>query len=377
VAGHTAVPLVDLVGQYAYLKPEIEKVVCRVLESCQAIMGPEVAALENEVAAYCHTKFAVGCSSGSDAILLAVLALNAQPDDEIIMPPFTFFATAGSVVRAGLKPVFVDIDPVSFNIDPYKIEEKITPRTRAIMPVHLFGQCAEMNPIRELAKKHHLVIIEDAAQSIGAEYHGVRTGQLGDMSCLSFYPSKNLGTYGDAGMTVTDNPTYAAKMKALRVHGSEIKYYHKYLGWNARLDALHAAILRVKLQYLDRWTQGRQEAAARYDRLIQAKNLDRYLTRPRALPERRHVWNQYVIRVEETKRDPLVAHLKENQIGCEIYYPLCLHEQECLKFLGNRKGDYPIAEQATREVLALPMFPEITEQQQDRVTDVLAQFFQK
>jgi dTDP-4-amino-4,6-dideoxygalactose transaminase len=369
--------LVDLVGQYAYLKPEIEKVVCRVLESCQAIMGPEVAALENEVAAYCHTKFAVGCSSGSDAILLAVLALDAQPNDEIIMPPFTFFATAGSVVRAGLKPVFVDIDPVSFNIDPDKIEEKITPRTRAIMPVHLFGQCAEMNPIRELAKKHHLVIIEDAAQSIGAEYHGVRTGQLGDMSCLSFYPSKNLGTYGDAGMTVTDNPTYAAKMKALRVHGSEIKYYHKYLGWNARLDALHAAILRVKLQYLDRWTQGRQEAAARYDRLIQAKNLDRYLTRPRALPERRHVWNQYVIRVEEARRDPLVAHLKENQIGCEIYYPLCLHEQECLKFLGYRKGDYPIAEQATREVLALPMFPEITEQQQDRVTDVLAQFFQK
>ncbi len=370
-----AVPLVDLVGQYAYLKPEIEKVVCRVLESCQAIMGPEVAALETEVAAYCHTQFAIGCASGTDAILLAVLALDAEPDDEIILPPFTFFATAGSTVRAGLKPIFADIDPVTFNIDPKKIEERITPRTKAIMPVHLFGQCADMKPIQEIAKMHNLVIIEDAAQSIGAEYHGVRSGLLGDMSCLSFYPSKNLGTYGDAGMTVTNNPTYAAKMKALRVHGSETKYYHKYLGWNARLDALHAAILRVKLTYLDKWTKGRQEAAKRYDGLIQTKNLDQFLTRPKEMPNMRHVWNQYVIRIGDNRRDALVAHLKENQIGCEIYYPLCLHQQECLQFLGNKTGDYPISEKAASEVCALPMFPEITEQQQDRVTDVIAGFF--
>jgi dTDP-4-amino-4,6-dideoxygalactose transaminase len=366
------IPLCDLAAQMKPIQREIEESVLRVLSSGQVINGPEVDALEREVAEYCRASFGVGCSSGSDALLLALAALDVGPGDEVIIPPFTFFATVGAVVRAGAVPIFADIDPKTYNIDPDQIEAKITSKTKAIIPVHLYGQCAEMEPIERIAAKHNVVIIEDSAQAIGAEYRGRRTGQLGAMSCLSFYPSKNLGTYGDAGLVTTSDPELAKKLKALRNHGSEVKYFHKYLGWNGRIDALHAAILRVKLPYLESWVAGRQAAAKRYDELIQSRKLDGLVQRPTALADRRHVFNQYVLRVANGRRDALVQHFKQQQIGCEIYYPLPLHLQECLAHLGYREGDYPISEDASKSVIALPMFPEITQQQQERVVEAMA-----
>ena len=273
------VPLCDLLTQYQKLQPQIEAAIARVLASGQVILGPEVAALEKEIADYCGVGYAVGCSSGTDALLLAMHALEIGPGDEVIMPPFTFFATAGSVCRAGARPVFVDIDPVTCNLDPVQVENKITGRTRAILPVHLFGQCVDMDPLAEVADRYQLPVIEDAAQALGAEYKGKRAGNLGAIGCFSFYPSKNLGTYGDAGMVVTNNPDWAARMACLRVHGMQPKYYHKYMGWNARLDAVHAAVLRVKLPYLEKWITDRQEAARRYDALIEQHYLSTFLAR--------------------------------------------------------------------------------------------------
>lgn len=368
------VPLCDLSGQYKKLEPEIAAAVMRVLSSGQAILGPEVSSFEEEAAAYCNSPHGIGCGSGTDALLLALAALDIGPGDEVILPPFTFFATVGSIVRIGATPVFADIDPKTFNIDPAQVAAKITPRTKAIMPVHLYGQTAEMEPLWDLAKKHNLFIIEDAAQAIGAEYRGQRTGTLGDISCFSFYPSKNLGTYGDAGLNTTSSPAWAAKMKTLRVHGMEPKYYHKLLGWNARLDAIQAAILRVKLPHLEDWTEGRQEAADRYDAMIDERGLNWFMRKPYRAPERRHVFNQYVLRVANGQRDALVSHLKATGIGCEIYYPLPLHMQECMAHLGLHEGDFPIAEEASRSVIALPMFPEITAEQQDRVLSVCGAF---
>ena len=370
----TAVPLCDLLSQYKTLQPEIEAAVCRVLASGQFILGPEVTALEDEVAKYCSANFGVGCGSGTDALLLALHALDVGPGDEVILPPFTFFATVGSVHRVGARPVFADIDPVSYNIDPIEVAKKITPRTKAIMPVHLYGQCADMEPLWHIAEKHGIPIIEDAAQSIGAEYQGKRSGTLGAIACLSFYPSKNLGTYGDAGMCVTNDPDLAARMKILRVHGMEPKYFHKQIGWNARIDAIHAAMLRVKLRYLEKWTTDRQTVARRYDLLIDDARLTHYLDRPTVLPNRRHVFNQYVVRVAGSQRDALVQHMRREQVGCEIYYPLPLHLQECLQFLGHRAGDFPISEEAARDVIALPMYPELSLAQQERVIDCIASF---
>jgi dTDP-4-amino-4,6-dideoxygalactose transaminase len=366
------VPLCDLAAQLKPIQSEIEQAVLRVIASGQVINGPEVDGLEREVAEYSRAAFGVGCSSGSDALLLALAALDIGPGDEVIIPPFTFFATLGAVVRIGATPVFADIDPETYNIDPLQIEAKITPKTKAIIPVHLYGQCAEMGPIQELASRYNIAIVEDSAQAIGAEYHGHRTGQLGVMSCLSFYPSKNLGTYGDAGLVTTSDPDLAKKLKALRNHGSEIKYFHKYMGWNGRVDAIHAAILRVKLPHLDRWVEGRQAAAKRYDGLIESRGLDALLKRPVVRPGMRHVFNQYVLRVPTARRDGLIAHLKQNQIGCEIYYPLSLHLQECIRHLGYREGDYPVSEEASKSVIALPMFPEITAGQQERVVDAVS-----
>jgi dTDP-4-amino-4,6-dideoxygalactose transaminase len=361
------VPLCDVQVQYRELQPQIEAAVARVLASGQVILGPEVAGLEEEVAAYCGVSQAIGCSSGSDALLLALAGMGVGPGDEVILPTFTFFATAGAVCRIGARPVFTDIDPVTYNIDPLQIENKITPRTRAIMVVHLFGQCADMEPIWRIAERHNLTIIEDAAQALGAEYQGKRVGSLGSLGCFSFYPTKNLGGFGDAGMVVTNDPEWASRIACLRGHGMEPRYYHKYLGWNARLDALQAALLRVKLPHLDRWIEARQNVARRYDMLIEEEHLTQFLQRPAVKPHRRHTFNQYVVRVARGERDALVRHLKAEQIGCEIYYPMPLHTQECLQYLGYHAGDFPASEQACKSVLALPMFPELTVDQQRRV----------
>ena len=372
-----AVPLCDLQTQYRRLEPRIVAAVSQVLASGQVILGSEVAALEEEVAAYCGTAHAVGCASGSDALLLALAALDVGPGDEVILPPFTFFACAGTVVRAGARPVFVDIDPVTYNLEPMQVESKITARTRAIMAVHLYGQCADMEPLWQIAQRHDLPIVEDAAQAIGAEYGGKRSGGLGTVGCLSFYPSKNLGAYGDAGMCLTDDADLAGRLKCLRVHGMEPKYYHKYLGWNARIDAVQAAILRVKLPHVEEWTEERQTAAARYDAMIEEHHLAGFLTRPARAKNRRHVFNQYVVRVADSLRDGLMKHLKADNVACDIYYPVPLHRQECFADLGYAEGDFPASEEASRGVLALPMFPEITAEQQRRVVGSCATFLRQ
>jgi dTDP-4-amino-4,6-dideoxygalactose transaminase len=367
------VPLCDVNAQYRSLKPSIDAAVLRVIESGLAINGPDVAAFEHEAAAFCGVKHAIGCADGTTAILLAVQALDIGPGDEVILPPFTFFATLGSVLRAGATPIFADIDPDTFNLDPREVEAKITPRTKAIMPVHLFGQCAEMAAFQALATKHGVHIIEDAAQSFGATFGSKRCGSFGSVNCFSFYPSKNLGTLGDGGMVTTNDDRLAAKLKALRNHGSEVKYYHKYVGWNARLDTIHAAILRAKLPHVEGWLAGRRAAAARYDSLIADAGLLGFFRRPLAKPDRLHTYNQYTLRVA-ADRDALVKHLKDNGIGCEIYYPLPLHLQECVANRGYRTGDFPVSEEASKSVVSLPMYAEITIEQQRRVIEVCAAF---
>jgi dTDP-4-amino-4,6-dideoxygalactose transaminase len=368
------VPLVDVQGQYRALEPQLNEAVLRVLASGQVILGPEVAAFEREVAAYCGVNFGVGCGSGTEAISLALHALDIGPGDEVIVPTYTFFATIGCVCRTGATPILVDLDPATFNLDPLQVESRITPRTRAIIPVHLFGQCADMDPIWRIADRHGLVVIEDAAQALGSEYQGKKAGSLGSIGCLSFYPSKNLGGFGDAGMALTSDPEWARKMTCLRGHGMEPRYHHQYIGWNARIDAIQAALLRVKLPYLEQYLLGRAEAARRYDDLIDEAHLGQYLQRPIVRPHRRHTFNQYVVRVGRGERDALVQYLKSEQIGCEIYYPIPLHLQACLRHLGYRKGDFPASEEAASCVLALPIFPEITEAQQSRVIGAIASF---
>lgn len=371
------VPLCDIRGQFETQQADIEAAVLKVLRSGQAILGPEVLAFEKEAAEYCGATYGVGCGSGTDAIVLALAALDIGPGDEVILPPFTFFATLGSIVRVGAKPVFVDIDPLTYNIDASLIASKLTSRTKAIMPVHLFGQCADMAPIQQLAKDYEIPIIEDAAQSFGSCYQRQRCGTLGTIGCMSFYPSKNLGTLGDAGLVTTNDEAIYKKLMALRNHGSEVKYYHKYIGWNARIDAIHAALLRVKLPMVETWIAGRKAAAKRYDAIIEEFHLHGYIQRPVVMPYGRHTFNQYVIRVPAHDRDAVVKHLKAEQVGCEIYYPLSLHQQECIAHMGYREGDFPQSEEAARSVLALPMFPEITEEQQRRVIEVCGQYVQK
>jgi dTDP-4-amino-4,6-dideoxygalactose transaminase len=371
------VPLCDLGEQFRELEGDLLEAVGRVLRSGQVILGPEVANLEQELAQYCGAGHGVGCGSGTDALLLALHALDIGPGDEVILPPFTFFATVGAICRTGAKPVFADIDPVTCNIDPLQVENKITSNTRAIMVVHLYGQCADMEPLWHIAERHGLPIIEDAAQAIGAEYQSKRAGTLGAIACFSFYPSKNLGAYGDAGMAVTNDPDWASRMACLRVHGMEPKYHHKYIGWNARLDAIHAAMLRVKLPHLDSWIEGRQEAARRYDAMIEENHLNQFLQRPTVQPHCRHVFNQYVVRVKGGERDALVKHLQSERVGCDIYYPIPLHLQPCLGHLGHRPGDFPVSEAASRTVLALPMFPEIRVDQQARVMQSCTNFLRK
>ena len=370
------VPLLDLHAQFTSIEAEIRSAMDRVLSSQYFIMGPEVAALEKEIAAYSQCRFGIGVSSGTDALLVALMALDIGPGDEVITTPYSFFATAGCISRLGATPVFVDIDPQSYNLDPTKIEAAITKRTKAILPVHLYGQMAEMDPIMQIAQDRGLVVIEDAAQAIGAEYKGRRAGTVGHMGCFSFFPSKNLGAFGDGGMVTTNDPKLAEKLDILRKHGSKPKYYHKYVGGNFRLDALQAAVLRVKLPYLDGWTRSRQENAARYRRLFAQAGLtdgDSPIILPTELPQRRHIYNQFVIRTAQ--RDALMAHLKKHQIGCEIYYPMPLHLQECFADLGYQMGDLPHSESAAQETLAIPIFPELSATQQQTVVDVISDFF--
>jgi dTDP-4-amino-4,6-dideoxygalactose transaminase len=370
----TPVPLCDLLAQYRTIQPQIEAALLRVLATGHVVLGPEVAALEREVAEYCGTAHAIGCGSGTDALSLALAALGIGPGDEVILPPFTFFATAGSVLRLGATPVFADIDPETFNVNPGAVARAVTPRTKAILPVHLYGQCCDMGALWQVAAAHNLPIIEDAAQAFGADYHGKRAGSLGALACLSFYPTKNLGTYGDAGMVVTSDAEWADRVTTLRVHGMKPKYHHPLLGWNARIDALHAAILRVKLPHVETWIDMRQAAARRYDEIIAGRGLDGFLTRPARRPGRRHTFNQYVCRVANGRRDALVQHLQAARIGCDVYYPVALHLQACLRHLGHKPGDFPVSEAACAEVIALPVFPEITAEQQERVIDQIAEF---
>ena len=371
---HVPVPFFDLKLQYEGLYKPIEEALARVLGSGQYILGPEVAALEEEFAAYCGTAQAIACSSGTEALLLALKAIGIGKGDEVIVPPFTFFSSASAVCRVGATPVFADIDPATFNLDAEDVSRRITPRTRAVMPVHLFGQCVDMEPLWHLAEKHRLVLVEDAAQAVGSEYQGKRTGTLGGIACFSFYPTKNLGAFGDAGMVVTNDCDWAARVRRLRVHGMEPKYLHREIGWNSRLDAIQAAILRVKLPWLNRFIDARRAIARRYDHLIEEHGLTELLVRPTVQPQQYHSFNQYVVRVTEGRRDDLARFFKSRGIGYEIYYPYPLHLQEAFRHLGYGPGDFPVAERACHEVLAFPMFPELTFEEQRRVVETCAEF---
>jgi dTDP-4-amino-4,6-dideoxygalactose transaminase len=368
------VPLLDLRAQFATIREPIYEAMQRVVESQHFILGPEVEALEREGAEYCGARRAVGCSSGTDALLLALMALDVRSGDEVITSSYTFFATAGVIARLGARPVFVDIDPESYNIDAVAIAAKITPKTKAIIPVHLYGRTADMELILALAERHGVAVIEDACQAIGAEYRGRRAGTLGHVAAFSFFPTKNLGGFGDGGMITTNDEKIAEKIRILRVHGMEPKYYHRWVGIMGRLDALQAAVLRVKLPYLDSWTAGRQANARCYASLFEARGLTDWVKAPREPSGMRHVFNQYVIRVPASHRDPLRKHLQARGVGTEIYYPVPLHLQECFAELGHRAGDFPHAERAAAETIALPVFPEMTPSQQLHVVNSIADY---
>ncbi len=368
------VPLLDLKEQNAALRPEIEAALGRVLDTNGFILGGEVAELECELAGYCGTKYAIGCASGSDAILLALMALDIGPGDEVITTPYSFFATVSSITRLGAVPVFVDIDPVTYNLDPALVESKITTRTKAIELVHLYGQCSDMDALAAISEKHGIPLVEDAAQAIGAEESGVRAGAMSSIGCFSFYPSKNLGGMGDGGFVTTNDDALAKKLLALRVHGSEERYYHKYVGLNSRLDGFQGAVLRVKLPHLDGWTDARRANAERYRQLFTDAGLTEQIGIPVERENAKHIYNQYVIRVPND-RDALRAFLTEKGIGTDIYYPVPLHLQECFAYLGYTDGDLPESEKAARETLALPIFPELRPEQQAYVVETIAEFY--
>ncbi|MDW8038125.1 MAG: DegT/DnrJ/EryC1/StrS family aminotransferase [Thermoguttaceae bacterium] len=371
------IPLLDLGRQHRPIRQQVLEALARVYDSGAFVLGPEVQKLEAAFAQYCQVRHAIGCASGSDALLLALMALDVGPGDEVILPSFTFFSTASAVTRLGARPVFADIDPHSFTIDPQHVAQLITPRTKVLLPVHLFGQCADMEALGRLAAHYGLAIVEDCAQSIGAWWDGKPCGSLGDIGCFSFYPTKNLGGAGDGGMLTTVRDDLAHKLRLLRVHGMEPRYYHKLIGINSRLDSFQAAVLNVKFPYLEQWTACRQTNAARYQELFTQAGLDKILGLPQVQPRCRHVWNQYVIRVPNKQRDRLRQFLAEAKIGTEIYYPLGLHQQECFGFLGYRPGDLPYTERAAQEVLALPIFPELTANEQERIVSAIAAFFEK
>jgi len=368
------VPLLDLKAQYRTIRDEVRPAVDAVLESQQFILGPVVQECEKLAAGYSGCEFGVGVSSGTDALLVCLMADGIGPGDEVLTTPYTFFATAGCIARLGAKPVFVDICPKTYNLDVAQIERSITPRTKAIIPVHLFGQCADMDPILDIAARRGLTVIEDAAQAIGAEYRGRRAGSMGHYGCFSFFPSKNLGAAGDGGMVVMRDAERAEKVRVLRAHGSKPKYYHSLVGGNFRLDALQAAIVNVKFRHLDAWTAARQANAERYRTLFEQAGLvaSGQVGLPYAVPDGRHIYNQFVIRVPQ--RDALQAHLKAQGICTEIYYPVPLHLQQCFAGLGYKAGDLPQSEEAARQTLALPIYPELTAEQLGYVVTTIATF---
>jgi dTDP-4-amino-4,6-dideoxygalactose transaminase len=389
------VPLLDLKAQYATIRSQVREAIDAVCDSQHFILGPEVESLEQEVASLSQVRFAIGVSSGTDALLIALMAIDLRPGDEVITTPYTFFATAGAIARLGAKPVFVDIDPHTYNIDADLIENAITPQTRAIIPVHLYGQMADMAAIMEVAHRRKVYVIEDAAQAIGSEREGRRAGSIGQLGCLSFFPSKNLGGFGDAGMVISNDSELTEKVKLLRNHGYSPKYYNKVVGGNFRLDAIQAAVLRVKLRYLDEWTAARQRNASIYRRLFREAGLcldpadshahdlnasQRSLGQgcvagiglPFESPHCRHIYNQFVIRCD--RRDQLAEYLKEHGIGTEVYYPVPMHLQECFEDLGYKTGDFPVSESAAKQTLALPIYPELTMEMMSTVANTIASF---
>jgi dTDP-4-amino-4,6-dideoxygalactose transaminase len=373
VARKPQFPFLDLKAQFSTIREEVLAAVTRVMESQSFILGPEVSAFEEEIKTHVGCAHVIGCASGSDAIVLALLALGIGPGDEVIAPPFTFVATAGSISRLGARPVFIDIDPQTYNLDTRQLERLITPKTKAIIPVHLFGLSADMDAILEIAQRHNVAVVEDAAQAIGARYKGKPVGSMGEIGCFSFFPSKNLGGAGDGGLVTTNDPAIAERLKILRVHGSRRKYEYELLGMNSRLDSIQAAILRVKLKYLDKWAEGRRRNAQRYDTLIAEHNLKKSITPPATPSHYLHVFNQYTIRA--SRRDALKAHLQQQGIPTEIYYPYPLHLQPAFANLGYRPGSMPVSEQASAEVLSLPIFTELMSEQQAAVVAAIADFY--
>ena len=381
-ATRASVPLLDLSRQYAAIRQEILAAVERVCSSQHYILGEEVHAFERELAEFCGTAHAVGCGSGTDALWLALLAAGVHPGDSVITTPFSFFASASAIVRIGARPVFVDIDPHTLNLDPTQLEAHLragkSTQLRALLPVHLYGQCAPMDALQGIADEFQLVLVEDAAQAIGASWDGRRAGSMGAAAAFSFYPSKNLSAYGDAGLVTTNNPDLAARVRRLRNHGSPRRYLHEELGWNSRLDAIQAAVLRVKLPYVERWNRQRRERAATYDRLLTQSGLvsvtgEAPVRVLATTPQADHVFHQYVIRAR--RRDDLRQFLADRKIGSEVYYPIPLHLQPVFAYLGHREGDLPESERAAREVLALPMFPELIEDEQQWVVESIAEFY--
>lgn len=366
------VPLLDLKEQYGAIRDEIRAAMDRICDSQQFILGPEVAALEEEIATFCHARCAIGVSSGTDALLITLMALGIGPGDQVITSPYSFFATAGVIARVGAEPVFVDIDPQTFNIDAESVATRMRPSTKAILPVHLFGRCANMPLLLQTATRHGIPLIEDAAQAIGAtDTQGHHAGTMGHVGCFSFFPSKNLGAFGDGGMVVTQDEELAARLRLLRVHGGEAKYYYRTIGGNFRLDALQAAVLRVKLKYLPAWTAARRQNAQRYRQYFAEEGLTSYVSCPEDTAG--HIYNQFVVRCVE--RDRLQQFLREQGVATEVYYPHPLHLQECFQSLGHRQGDFPHAEAAARETLALPIYPELTNSQQQYVVQCCREFY--
>ncbi|HMJ25376.1 MAG TPA: DegT/DnrJ/EryC1/StrS family aminotransferase [Pyrinomonadaceae bacterium] len=379
------VPLLDLQAQYETIRDEVRAAVDRVFDSQHFVLGGEVQVLEEEIARYSQTRFAIGCASGSDALLLALMSCGVGAGDEVITTPFSFFATAGAITRLGARPVFVDIDERTFNLNPNLIAGAITERTKAIIPVHLYGQCAEMDPLLALGREGWrrtagkgtgapIPIIEDAAQAIGAEDARRRAGSMGTIGCFSFYPSKNLGGAGDGGMLVTNDLDHARRLHMLRVHGEETKYHHQVVGINSRLDALQAAVLRVKLPHLEQWTTARQRKAQQYELMFIDAGLAEQIEVPFVRANARHIFHQFVIRIRDGRRDALREHLRACGVGTDIYYPVPLHLQKCFAYLGYQEGDLPVAELAAKETLALPVYPELTDEQQDYVVNMIAKF---
>ena len=373
VTGSVSVPLLDVNRGNLLLRDKILEAVTAVCDSGRFLHGPDVRQIEESMAAVCGTRFAVSCASGSDALLLALMALDIGPGDEVITPSFTFFATASCIWRLGARIVFVDIDPVTFNLDPQKVEAAITPATKAIIPVHLFGQCADMDAICAIAAQHKLHVVEDVAQAIGAEYAERPAGSLGDVGCCSFYPTKNLGGFGDGGMLSTNDEALTGKLRLLAAHGMQPRYYHSVVGINSRLDTIQAAVLNVKLSQLGQWTNARRANAARYVERLTAEGLDQHLTLPHEAASQFHVWNQFTIRIPGKQRDTVRSRLAHMGIGTEVYYPVPLHLQECFSCLGYEPGSLPESELAAGEVLSLPIFPELTAEELETVVQGLAQ----